>query len=154
MPLAASGLRITSDTTVRDGVICALYSVLNRLSQIDQESLQFLPSLSLNPFRDSQSVSTRWLPGHAAFGDPRERTIFAVAKWGTVQRRVARHHGLDSNSVVGVDSLLKLPDLLKGLDVSFELRSARKPIETRDLELRFRDRCSRSGLEQVFGLVL
>ena len=71
-----------------------------------------------------------------------------------MQRRVARHHGLDANDVVGVDSLLELPDLLEGVDVSLELRPARKPVETRDLELRIGDRCRRAGLEQVLGLVL
>jgi hypothetical protein len=29
--------------------------------------------------------------------------ILAVAKWGTLQRRVARHHGLDARDVVGLD---------------------------------------------------
>jgi hypothetical protein len=71
-----------------------------------------------------------------------------------VQRRVARHQGLDANDVVGVDSLLELPDLLEGVDVSLELRPARKPVETRDLKLRIGDRCGRTGLEQVLGLVL
>ena len=71
-----------------------------------------------------------------------------------MQRRVARHHGLDASDVVGVDSLLELPDLLEGLDVSLELRPTRKPVETRDLELRIGDRCRRAGLEQVLGLVL
>ena len=89
-----------------------------------------------HPFRHGQSRRTRRLPWHAAFGNPRERPIFAVAKWSAVQRRVARHHGLDANDVVGVDRLLELPDLLERLDVSLELRPARKPVETRDLELR------------------
>ena len=71
-----------------------------------------------------------------------------------MQRRVARHHGLDAIDVVGVDSLLELPDLLEGVDVSLELRPARKPVETRDLELRIGDRCRGAGLEQVLGLVL
>jgi hypothetical protein len=39
---------------------------------------------------------------------------FAVAKWRPVQRRVARHHGLDAIDVVRVDRLLELPDLLQG----------------------------------------
>jgi hypothetical protein len=38
--------------------------------------------------------------------------------------------------------------------VSFELRPAREPVETRDLELRIGERCCRAGLEQVLGLVL
>jgi hypothetical protein len=71
-----------------------------------------------------------------------------------VQRRVARHHGLDAHDVVAIDCLLELPDLLEGLDVSFELRPAREPVETRDLELRIGERCCRAGLEQVLGLVL
>ena len=71
-----------------------------------------------------------------------------------MQRRVARHHGLDAIDVVGVDSLLELPDLLQGVDVSLELRPARKPVETRDLELRIGDRRRGAGLEQVLGLVL
>jgi hypothetical protein len=75
-------------------------------------------------------------PKDAAFGNPRERPILAVAKWGTVQRRVARHHGLDANHVVGVDGLLELPDLLERFDMSLELGPTRKPVETRDLELR------------------
>src|SRR5438034_5655961 len=71
-----------------------------------------------------------------------------------MQLRVARHHRLHANDVVGVDSLLELPDLLQGLDVSLELRPARKPVEPRDLELRIGDRCRRAGFEQVLGLVL
>ena len=53
-----------------------------------------------------------------------------------MQRRATRHHSLDARDVVGIDCLLELPDLLEGLDVSLELRPARKPVETRDLELR------------------
>jgi len=53
-----------------------------------------------------------------------------------VQRRIARHHCLDACDVIGVDCLLELPDFLEGLNVSLELRPVRKPIETRDLELR------------------
>jgi hypothetical protein len=53
-----------------------------------------------------------------------------------VERRVARHHGLDARDVVGVDCLPELPDFLEGLDVSLELGPTRKPVETRDLELR------------------
>src|SRR5947207_1573589 len=83
-------------------------------------------------------------------GGPRERPILGVANWGTVQGRVARHHGLDANDVVGVDGLLELPDLREGGDVSLELRPAREPIETRDLELRIGDRRRRAGLEQIF----
>jgi hypothetical protein len=71
-----------------------------------------------------------------------------------MQRRVARHHGLDANDVVCVDSVLELPRLFEEFDVSLELRPARKPVETRDLELRVGDRCCRACLEQVFGLVL
>ena len=71
-----------------------------------------------------------------------------------MKRRVARHHGLDAIDVVGVDSLLELPDLLEGIDVSLELRPTRKPVETRDLELRIGERCRRASLEQVLGLVL
>src|SRR5229473_4174209 len=71
-----------------------------------------------------------------------------------MQRRVARHHRFHVNDVVGVDSLLELSDLLEGLDVSLELRPARKPVETRNLELRIGDRCCRAGLKQVLGLVL
>ena len=93
-------------------------------------------SVGDHPFRHGQSHRTRRLPRHAAFGNPRERPILTVAEWGTVQRRVARHHGLDALDVVGVDCLLELPDLLEGLDVSLELGPTRKPVETRDLELR------------------
>jgi hypothetical protein len=75
-------------------------------------------------------------PKDAAFGNPRERPILAVAKWGTVQRRVARHHGLNAHDVVAIDCLLELPDLLEGLDMSLELGPTRKPVEARDLELR------------------
>ncbi len=67
---------------------------------------------------------------------------------------VARHHGLNANDVVGVDSLLELPDLLIGFDVDLELRPAGKPVEMRDLALRIGDRRRLAGLEQVFGLVL
>jgi hypothetical protein len=38
--------------------------------------------------------------------------------------------------------------------MSLELRPARKPVETRDLELRIGDRFRRAGLEQIFGLIL
>src|SRR4029077_3935044 len=88
------------------------------------------------------------------FGNPRQRPVFAVTQWSAVQRRVARHQGLDTNNVVGVDSLLELPDLLERFDVSLELRPARKPVEKRDLELRIGDRFRRAGLEQILGLVL
>src|SRR4030095_2561551 len=104
--------------------------------------------------RRGESHGTRSSPWHAAFGNPRERPIFAVAQWSTVQRRVARHHGLDANDVVGVDNLLELPDFLQGIDVSLELRPACKSVETRDLELRIGDRRRVAGLEQVLCLVL
>src|SRR5260370_866283 len=107
-----------------------------------------------HPFRHGESHKTRRLPWHAAFGNPRERPIFSVTQWSTVQRRVARHHGLDANTVIGVNRLLELPDLLEGLYVSLELRQAGKPVEARDLELRIGDRCRRAGLEQILGLVL
>ena len=107
-----------------------------------------------HPFRHGQSRRTRRFPRHAAFGNPRERPILAVTKRSTVQRRVARHQALDAIDVVGVDRLLELPDLLQGLDVSLELRPTRKPIETRDLELRIGDRFGRAGLQQILGLVL
>jgi hypothetical protein len=71
-----------------------------------------------------------------------------------MQRRVARHHGLDAHVVVGVDSLLELPDPLQGVDVSLELRPACKSVETRDPELRIGDRRRGAGLEQVLCLVL
>src|SRR4030095_11249673 len=61
--------------------------------------------------------------------------------------------GLDAIDVVGVDSLLELSNLLEGIDVSLELRPARKPVETRNLELRIGDRRCCSSLEQVLGLV-
>src|SRR5439155_1267695 len=60
----------------------------------------------------------------------------------------------DANNIVGVDSLLELPDLPERFDVSLELRPTRKPVEKRDLELRISDRCRRAGLEQILGLVL
>src|SRR5258707_15554109 len=69
-------------------------------------------SVREHPFRHGQSHRTWVFPWHAAFGDPRERSIFAVTKWSAVQRRVARHQGPDANDVVGVDSLLELADLL------------------------------------------
>jgi hypothetical protein len=71
-----------------------------------------------------------------------------------VQRRVARYHGLHPLDVVGVDCLLELPDLFEGLNVSLELEPTRKPIKTRDLELRIGQRCRLTGLKQIFGLVL
>jgi hypothetical protein len=71
-----------------------------------------------------------------------------------VQRRVARHQSLDANDVVCIDGLLELPDLLERFDVSLELRPARKPVETRDPELRIGDRCRRAGFEQILGLIL
>ena len=117
-------------------------------------ALVHVRSVLEHPFRHGQSRRTRWFPWDAAFGNPRERPIFAVTKWSTVQRRVARHQGLDAIDVVGVDSLLELPDLLQGVDVSLELRPARKPVETRDLELRIGDRRRGASLEQVLGLVL
>src|SRR5437588_637721 len=80
--------------------------------------------------------------------------IHAVIKWSTVQRRVARHHGLDAIDVVGVDRLSELSDLLQGVDVSLELGPARKPVEPRDLELRIRDRVRGAGLHKVLRLVL
>jgi hypothetical protein len=42
--------------------------------------------------------------------------------------RVARHQALDANDVVGVDSLLELPEFLERFDVSFKLRPVRKPM--------------------------
>src|SRR5260221_7269521 len=70
-------------------------------------------SVGEHPFRHRQSHGTRWLPWNAAFGNPRERPIFAVTKWSAVQRRVARHHGPNAIDVGGVDTLLELPDLLE-----------------------------------------
>ena len=46
---------------------------------------------------------------HAAFGDPRERPVLAVAERSTVELRVARHQALDPLEVVGVDGQLELP---------------------------------------------
>ncbi len=106
-----------------------------------------------HPFRDGQSHPTRWPPRHAAFGNPGERPIFAVAKRGSVQRRVAGHHVHDTRDVVGVDCLLELPELLEGLDMSLELGPTRKSIETCDLKLGIGERCGRAGLEQILGLV-
>ena len=91
--------------------------------------------MSDHPFRHRQSHRTWRLPGNAAFGNPRERPIFSVAQRSSVQRRVARHHRLDTNDVVGVDSLLELADLLEGFDVSLQFWPARKPVEARNLEL-------------------
>jgi hypothetical protein len=54
----------------------------------------------------------------------------------------------------GVDRQLELPDLLQGVDVSLELRPARKPVATRDLKLRIGDRRRLASLEQVIGLIL
>ena len=71
-----------------------------------------------------------------------------------MQRRVARHHGFDAIDVVVVDSLLELPDLLQGVNVSLEFRPARKPVKARDLELRIAERRCGAVLEQVLGLVL
>jgi hypothetical protein len=64
-----------------------------------------------HPRRHGQPRRARRLTRDTAFGDPRERPIVAVAKWSRVQRRVARHQGLDALNVVGVDRLLELPDL-------------------------------------------
>ena len=41
------------------------------------------------------------LPRHAAFGDPRERAVLAVAERSAVEFRIARHQGLDALEVVG-----------------------------------------------------
>jgi hypothetical protein len=71
-----------------------------------------------------------------------------------VQRWVAGHKSLDSIEIVGVNRLLELPDFLDRFDVRFELRPARKPIETCDLELRFGERAYASRFQQVLGLVL
>ena len=65
-----------------------------------------------------------------------------------MQRRVARHHGLDARDVVSVNCLLELPDLLEGLDMSLELGPTRKPVEARDLELRIGERCRRACLSR------
>ena len=89
-------------------------SVERRSHQRSVAALVHVRSVLDHPFRHGQSRRTGRLPRHAAFGNPRERPIFAVAKRSTVQRRVARHHGLDAIDVVGVDRLLELPDLLEG----------------------------------------
>ena len=91
---------------------------------------------------------------HAAFGDPRERPVLAVAERSAVELRVARHEALDLLQVVGVDGQLELPGELQRFDVRLELGPAREAVLPGDLELRLRERLGLAGLEQVFGLVL
>ena len=107
-----------------------------------------------HPGRHGEPLRARCLPGHAAFGNPRERPVFAIAQRSPVQRRVAGHQGLDPIEVVGVDRLLELPDLLQRVNVGLEPRPAREAVEARDLELRVGDRRRGACLEQVLGLVL
>jgi hypothetical protein len=53
-----------------------------------------------------------------------------------VERRIARHHGLDARYFVVINCVLELHGRLEGLDMSLELGPTRKPVEARDLELR------------------
>jgi hypothetical protein len=107
-----------------------------------------------HPFRHGQSNGTRGLPRHATFGNPRKRPILAVANLGSVQRRVVSHHCLDTRDVVTIDCLLELTNLVEGLDMSLKLGPTRKPVEARDLELGIGERCRRTRLKQILGLVL
>src|SRR6266568_171929 len=86
-------------------------------------ALVHVRSVHDHPFPNGDSLRAG-LPWHTAFGNPRERPIFAVTQWSPVQSRVVRHHRLDTNNVVGVDGLFELPDLFEGLDMNLELRPA------------------------------
>ena len=70
-----------------------------------------------------------------------------------MQGWITRNQRLHASKIVGIDGLLELSDLLQGLDVGFEFRPARKPIETCDLELRVANGCCGARLEQIPGLL-
>jgi hypothetical protein len=66
-----------------------------------------------HPLRHRESRCAGRLPWNPALGDPGQRSVLAVAKWSTVQRRVSRYQAFDAREIVGIDGQLQLPDLVE-----------------------------------------
>jgi hypothetical protein len=94
------------------------------------------------------------LTRHAAFSNPRQRPILAIAERGAMKLRVAGHHLLDPFEVIRVDGLLELPDRSQRFDMGFDLGPARKAVLPGNLKLRIRKRRRLACFEQVLGLIL
>ena len=59
-----------------------------------------------HPLRHREPGGARRLPRYAAFRDPRERTIFVVAKRSAMQRGIARHQVFNFRQVVRINGQL------------------------------------------------
>ena len=128
--------------------------VQRRAHQRPVAALMHVGAVLDHPPRHREPCFTGRHARHAAFGDPRERPVLAVAQRSAVELRVARHHLLDPLEVVGVDGLLELPDGLQRFDVGFELGPARKAVLPGDLKLCVGQRLGLACFEQVLGLIL